>query len=82
MFKHDICGDQRKVPDCMPDSPNFLPPECFASPRCPPVSASSEDAVTGVHRGEVAGELERGALAGDLNGTSQVLLFFDFLLFL
>ena len=24
VFKHDICGDQLEVPDCTPDSPNFL----------------------------------------------------------
>ena len=66
VFKHNICGDQLEVPDCMPDSPNFLSPKCFASL----VSASSEDAVAGVHRREVAEELGRGVSLEDLNGTS------------
>ena len=26
VFKHDICGVQPEVPDCMFDSPNFLSP--------------------------------------------------------
>ena len=43
VFKHNIYGDQLEVLDCMPDSPNFISSECFASPRCTPVSASSED---------------------------------------
>ena len=70
MFKQDICGDQPEVPDGMPNSYNFLLPECFASPRCPPVPASSEDVAVRVHRREVAEEPERGASVRDLNGTS------------
>ena len=35
VFKHNIYGDQLEIPDCMPDSPNFLSPECFVSLRCP-----------------------------------------------
>ena len=70
MFKYDIYGDQSEVPDGMLDSSNFLPPKCFASPRCPPVSTSSEDAAAEVHCREVAKEPKRGALVGDLNGTS------------
>ena len=70
MFKHDICGDQSEVPDCMFDFPNFLSPKCFASLKCPLVLASSEDAAVGVHHREVAEELERGALVGDLKETS------------
>ena len=75
VFKHDICGDQPEVPYCMLDSPNFLSPKCFVSLRCPHVSTSSKDANVGVHRREVAEELERGAPVGDLNGTSLVPLF-------
>ena len=56
MFKHNICGDQPEVPDCMPDSPNFLSLECFAIPRCFPVSASSEDVAIEVHCREVVEE--------------------------
>ena len=82
VFKHDICGDQPKVPDCMPggnqpevsncmsDSLNFLSPEHLASLRCPPASATSEDTATRVHRREVAEEPERGVVVGDLSGTS------------
>ena len=70
VFKHDICGDQLEVLDCMPDSQNFLSPECFASLRCPPISTFFEDAAVGVHCREVAEEPERGAPVGDLNGTS------------
>ena len=69
MFKHNICGDQLEVPDCMPDSPNFLSLECFESLRCPPVLASSEDTTSGVHCGEVAEEPGRGAPLRNLNGT-------------
>ena len=70
VFKQDICGDQPEVPYGMPNSSNFLPPECFASPRCPPISTSYEDVVAEVHCREVAEEPERGAPVGDLNGTS------------
>ena len=70
VFKHNIYGDQLEILDCMPDSPNFLSPECFVSLRCPPVSTSSEDAAAKVHCREVAEELRRGVPLGDLNGTS------------
>ena len=70
MFKHNICGDQLEVLDCMPDSLNFLSLECFASLRCSPVSASSEDAAAGVRRREVVEEPRSGSLLRDLNGTS------------
>ena len=36
VFKHNICGDQPEVPDGMPDSPDPLPQNFFANPRCPP----------------------------------------------
>ena len=50
VFKHNICGDQLEVLDCMPNSPNFLSLECFVSLRCPPVLEFSEDAAAEVHR--------------------------------
>ena len=28
VFKHNIYGDHLEVPDCTPDFPNFLSPEC------------------------------------------------------
>ena len=51
----------------MLDSLNFLSLECLASLRCPPVSASFEDAIVGVHCREVEEESGRGAPLGDLN---------------
>ena len=36
VFKHNICGDEPKVQDGMPDSFNPLPLEFFANPKCPP----------------------------------------------
>ena len=68
MFKHDICGDKPEVLDGTSDSSNFLPLECFASPRCSPVSASFEDVVAGVHVERWRRSL-RGAPIGDFNGT-------------
>ena len=76
VLKHNICEDQLEIPDCTPDSPNFLSPEFFASLRCPPILASYEDAAAGVHRREVAEESSRGATLGDLNG--HPLSFFPF----
>ena len=70
MFKHNICGDQLEVLDCMLDSPDFLSLKLFASLRCPLVLASSEDATIKAHRREVAEEPGRGAPLEDLNGTS------------
>ena len=34
MIKHDIYGDQPKVPDGMLDSFDSLPPEFFKNPKC------------------------------------------------
>ena len=33
VFKHNIYGDQLEVSDCMPDSPNFICPECLTRLR-------------------------------------------------
>ena len=70
VFKHDIYGDQPKVLDSMPDSPNFLSPECFVSPKCP---LSRHPLKTSLSRRIV--ERWRRSLrevppVGDLNGTS------------
>ena len=35
-FKHNICGDQPKVPNGMSNSSDPLPLEFFMNPRCPP----------------------------------------------
>ena len=83
VFKHNIYRDQLEVLDCMPDSPNFHSPECLASLRCPPVSASSEDAAIEVHYREVVEESGRGAPLGDLNEHPHFLfLYFFYFLFL
>ena len=68
----------------MPDSPNFLSPECLTSLRCPPVSAFSEDMAAGVHCREVVEEFSRGARLEDLNEHPLFLLlsFFVFFFFL
>ena len=65
MFKHDICGDQPEVSDGMPDSVDPLPPEFFASPKCPPVPASSEATATEVHLDEAPKDPEGTATIGD-----------------
>ena len=66
MFKHNICVDQPKVPDGMPDSSsNLLPLEFFVNPRCPPTSTASEATTTEVHQSEATKESERSASAGD-----------------
>ena len=70
VFKYNICGDQPKVLDGMPDSANPLPPEFFVSPRCPLVPTSSEVAVAEVHHRGAAEEPERSGPVGDLNGKS------------
>ena len=54
----------------MPDSLNFFFPEHFASLRCSSVSVPSKDVATRVIYRKVAKELVKGALLGDLNGTS------------
>ena len=67
VFKHNICGDQLKVPDCALDSPNSLFPECVAGLLCPPVWVPFRDAAARELRREVAEESGRGAPLGDLN---------------
>ena len=44
VFKQNICGDQLEVPDCMPDSLNFLFPKFLANLRCLLVLSFSKDA--------------------------------------
>ena len=48
VFKHNICGDQPKVPDGMPDSSDLLPSEFFANPKCPKASVTTEVMTTEV----------------------------------
>ena len=78
VFKHNICGDQPKVPCGMPDSANPLLPEFFVSPRCPSIQAAIEDAAVEAHPGEVAKELEENASVGGQSSFIFLLLIFFF----
>ena len=79
VFKHNIYGDQPEVLDCMPDSLDFLSLECFASLGCPPVPASFEGVVVGVHRREVAEEEPgRGAPSWGFKWNIHFFFFFFF----
>ena len=42
MFKHNICGDQSKVLDDMPNSSDPLLQKFFVNPKCPPVQAATK----------------------------------------
>ena len=84
MFKHNICGDQPKVPNGMQDSSDPLSPEFFMNPRCPPVPAATEATTTEVDQNEAARrakEPEKIAPAGDFDGTSKVPSFSFFFFF-
>ena len=61
VFKHDICGDQLEISDYMPNFPNFLSLECFASLRCPPLSRGT---TAWKHHREGAEESGRSAPLG------------------
>ena len=61
MFKHNICGDQPKVLDGMPDSYDPLPLEFFANPRCPLAPVTIEVMTMEVDQSEATKELERSA---------------------
>ena len=50
VFKHNIYGDQKEVPDGMPDSTDPLFPEFFLSPRCPSVQVVTEDTIVDPRR--------------------------------
>ena len=65
VFKHNIYGDHPKVPNDMPDSSVQLPPEFFVHPKCPPVSAATEDTLVVAHPSEVAKEPKENAFARD-----------------
>ena len=62
-FKHNIYGDQPKVPDSMPDSSDPLPLEFFVNTRCPPAQASTKAIAIKVHLSEKG--LEENAPARD-----------------
>ena len=66
MFKHNICVDQPKVQDGMPNSSsNLLPLEFFVNPRCPLASTASEATTAEVYQSEAIKKPERSASAED-----------------
>ena len=67
VFKHNIYGDQLEVPDCAPDSPNFLFSEYITGLLCPLFWVSSRDTTSEEYCREVVEESGRGAPLGDLN---------------
>ena len=69
VFKHDICGDQPKIPNCMPKSSKFFLLSALQALGAP-LSRHPLKTAVGVHRIEVAEALERGALVEHLNGAS------------
>ena len=76
MLKNNICSDQPKVPDGMPDSFDQLPPEFFMNPKCPSARAPIEATETEAgHRKmvEKAKDLERSAPVKDFARTSKFL---------
>ena len=54
MFKHNIYGDQPRIPDGMLNSTDPLPPEFFANLGCPLAPTTIEAKVAEVHLGEAA----------------------------
>ena len=73
MFKHNICGDQPKVPNSMLDSFDPLPPEFFVNPKCPPNPKATEATTIKADKSKWAGrveEHERSGLVGDFAVTS------------
>ena len=64
-FKHNICDDQMKVPDDMPNSSDPLPSEFFVNPKCPLVPTATEATTVEVNQSEATKELKRSAPAGD-----------------
>ena len=79
MFKYNICGDQLKVPNCIPDSSGPLPQEFFMDPRCPSALVATKATAAEVDQSEATKEPKRSAPAGD---QSLLLSLFSFLLFL
>ena len=52
-FKHNICRDQPKVPNVMPDSFDPLPHEFFVSPRWPLILMATDDITAEAHLSQV-----------------------------
>ena len=66
-FKHNICRDQPKVPNGMPDSSDPLHPEFFMNPRCSLTLVATETTTAEADPSEAAKELERIAYVKDLS---------------
>ena len=65
VFKHNICGDQPKVPGGMPYSSDPLSLEFFVNLRCPLAPVAIEVTVAEVDQSEATKELEKSASAGN-----------------
>ena len=71
-FKHNIYGDQSKVPNGMLDSSDPLPSEFFMNPRCPPAPVATEAIAAKVEKSETvkkAKDPKRSASAEDFAGS-------------
>ena len=64
-FKHNICGDQPKVPNGMPDSSDPFPPKFFMSSKWPSVPAVTKDIAIEAHPSDMAKELKENASTED-----------------
>ena len=81
MLKHNICGDQPKVPNGMPNSFDPLLPEFFMNPRCPSARAPTKATKTEVEHSKMAekeNDPKRRAPVEDFSRTSKVPLFLIF----
>ena len=67
VFKHNICEDQPKVPNGMPDSFDPLPLEFFVNPECPLILAATEDITIEAYLSKVTKEPEENASVRDHN---------------
>ena len=62
-FKHNICGDQLKISDGMPDSTDPLPPKFFVNPRFPPAPTTIKVKAAKIDLGKAAKDQEEGVVA-------------------
>ena len=62
-FKHNICKDQPKIPNGMPNSIDPLPLEFFMNLRWPPAPTSVEVKVAEIDMGEATKDPKEGVIA-------------------
>ena len=74
MFKNNICGDQSRISDGMPDSANSLILDFFISSRWPPASVAEVAKDVEVDLGKAAENLKGGVVP-----RSRAFPFFYFL---